>query len=122
MYQPVDPVAPLKPLLPWEGGEVQTNCWGFTAKASNLLLTLGYATYGNGVVLLYVREQIGPAPPATWRAIWTTRECAVELAEALCSDVEDYLNSLRMPWRPVEDLEMEDYLEHMTLRLSGQFH
>lgn len=119
MHQPVEVAQ--RP-LPWEGREPLYNVRGFTAKATNLHINLGYAVYEGGSVLLYALETIGGGAPTQWRLLWTTKERALDMAESLCADVEEYLDSMRMPWRPVEDLDMDDYIEHLRTRIAGTFH
>ncbi len=97
------------------------NVRGFRAKASTLELSLGYAIHSNGAIELYVLERIGAMEPTVWRNFLTTREAALDVAEGLCADVEDYLD-LVAPRRPYEDLDMDDYLKHLECALTDNFH
>lgn len=100
----------------------ETSCGGFIACVGSLKIHLGYATWADGRVLLFCHEQIGPQPPTLWRQVWTGRENAVDAAENLCADAEDYIDSIHAPMRPYEDLDMDDFLHHIHLRVTNGFH
>lgn len=95
-------------------------CFGFKASAGGLKLTLGYATFESGQVLLFCCEQIMAQPMQMWRRFWVSRESALEEAENLCADAEEYLDAVCLVRRPSEDLGMDDFLEHLKLRLSNE--
>jgi len=97
------------------------NVYGFRAKAANLELILGYALHRNGLVELYCSERIGTQSPTVWRNFMTTRTSALDAAECLCADVEEYLDQVRSPRRPSEDLDLDDFLEHLGLAINNNF-
>lgn len=95
---------------------------GFRAKVGNLMLTVGYAVYDTPAVLLFATETIGTQQPTLWRQFWTSRERAIDAAEELCGACVEYLEEFQAPFRPCEDFEYDDFVEHLRLRLSNQFH
>jgi hypothetical protein len=102
------------------GAPVHT-CYGFKAAAWNLKLSLGYNTYEDGRVLLYCFEQIAAQPLQVWRCFWTSAQGALQAAEDLCKDAEQYLNGFSTARRPTEDLGLDDYLKHIQSRLHNEF-
>ena len=91
------------------------------ASGGNLKLHLGYRAGASGPVNLFCMEQIGAAPLTMWRNFWVSREAAEEAAENLCAEADDYLDSFESPRRPHEDLDMDDYLEHLRTRVANSF-
>ena len=108
--------------FPWEAREPDFNAYGFMAVRGTVQIYLGYAVFGNAV-LLYCNERIADNQTRQWLRFWTTRESAIEQAEGMCSDVEDYLMSYgHMPARPIEDLDMDDFINHLKARLNDELH
>lgn len=105
----------------WEQQQPTHNCYGFRASGGNLKLSLGYAVYTTGQVLLYCYEKLGPQDPQLWRRFYTSKESAVDAAEELCDDVEEYLDSFCNIRRPVEDFGLDDFLMHLQTRLKNEF-
>lgn len=95
---------------------------GFRASAGYLKLNLGYFIYPHGTVLLFVQEQLQTNPPSIWRSFFTTKQSAVKVAEDLCADAQDYIDNVGVPQRPHEDLDFDDYLEHLKARLNNELH
>lgn len=93
--------------------------YGFTMTAGSLVVRLGHRLQHNGV-LLFATTQVGDAAPQMWRNFMVTRESAVEQAIALASDAEDYLLSTGGLVRPVEDLNFDDFIEHVGLTVNGE--
>lgn len=84
-------------------------------------LHLGYAVYPQGV-LLYCYEQYMQQEPQLWRRHWTSKEAALEAAESLAADAEEYFESLGIVARPVEELSFDDFLQHLEQNLNHGFH
>lgn len=106
--------------FPWEGSAPLFDCDGFRAVRGLLVLEAGYADFG-GPVLLYVIEHIGGSK-RVWRRIWTHREVAAEQAEDLVGDIEEYLETINAVQRPVEDLDLDDFIQHITERYQNGLH
>jgi hypothetical protein len=81
---------------------------------------LGYATFSEGAVLLFVYESLPQRPLTVWRTVWTTPDSLDRSAEDLLADVNEYLDMVG-PQRPSEDLDMNDFFEHLTLGASNGF-
>lgn len=113
-------LAEIEDLSGWDHKVPLTNCFGFKASAGNLKILLGYATFDGGQVLLYCYEQIGGQTPQLWRRFWTSKEAAVDAAEDLCADIDDYLDSVCNLRRPYEDLDMDDFIRHIHTRLNNE--
>lgn len=105
----------------WENQPSIHNCYGFIASGGNLKLSLGYAVYATGQVLLYCYEKIGSQSPQLWRRFYTSKESALEEAEDLCADVDEYLDSYCNIRRPAEDFSIDDFLMHLETRLKNEF-
>jgi hypothetical protein len=106
----------------WEGKVALNNTNGFSAKAGNLQIMLGYAEFEGGVYLIYAYENIGNQGPVLWRRFWSNTATVVAAAENLCGEVEEYLDGLHTPWRPTENLDMDDFIDHITHRTTHGFH
>lgn len=105
----------------WEK-EPCTDTYGFRIVGGNVTVMLGYAVFEKGV-LLYAHTQIAEQGFKPWRRHWTSRHSAVEAAEMLCSDAYDYITeTLNLTPRAVEDLDLEDFLEHLRSRIENAFH
>ena len=109
------------PAFPWERVQPKVNSFGFLASAGNIKLSFGYAQFDRGIFLLYVSESIGTQTSRIWRRVWAPAEEALEAAFDLCNDAEIYLESIGHV-RPVEDLGMADFLEHLKLRINNELH
>lgn len=106
--------------MPWESRKPQHDCGGFKLVAGLLELEAGYADFG-GPVLLYIIETIN-GTRRIWRRVWTHRTVAHEEAEGLVGDAEEYVESLQLIARPVEDLDLDDYIQHITERYQNGLH
>jgi hypothetical protein len=95
--------------------------YGFTVAAGNLVIRLGYKMQNAGV-LLFAYTQIGDAAPQPWRQFLAPPGAAVEAAMALAADAEDYAVSTGHPIRPNEDLDLDDFIEHLSLNVTGEMH
>ena len=99
-----------------------TAVFGFTASTGNLKIYLGYGISAAGGVLLYALEQIGAHPPTLWRRFWASRESAVEAAESLAAEVEEYIDCIGGVQRPTENMDLDDFVFHLTSRIKNGFH
>lgn len=104
----------------WETHKPQHDTYGFRCVAGLLEVSAGYADFG-GPVLLYVIENIS-GTKRVWRRVWTTRGSAAEQAEVLVGDIEDYLGSIAAVQRPVEDLDLDDFIQHIFERYNHGLH
>ncbi len=116
MDQAVNPTA-----FPWEGQTPHEPVYGFVLAGVVFKLHLGYAVYPQGV-LLYCYEQYMQQEPQLWRRHWTSKEAALEAAESLAGDAEEYFESLGIVARPVEELSFDDLLQHLEQNLNHAFH
>lgn len=108
--------------FPWEGQAPDHNAYGFLAVRGTVQMYLGYAVFGSAV-LLYVNEQIADTQPRQWIRFWTSRDRALEQAEQLVERVDEYLNRFKpMPLRSYEDLDSDDFLDHLKARLNNELH
>lgn len=110
-----------KGLFPWELKEPLHAAAGFTMSCGNLKLFFAYALYAEGVLLLCY-EKIGDAGATPWRRHWTSIEAAVDAAENLVGDAEEYVETLGGHTRPVEDLDVDDFIQHLHMRLNNELH
>jgi hypothetical protein len=113
-----------KPTKPWDsegsGIDPMYVCGGFKLVAGNVVISFTYVVYWEAV-LLGVHIQIGSGPPEMWRKVWAPWGNAVRTAETLVEDAEDYLmGDLKLRPRSVEDLNTDDFLEHLSLRLQSR--
>jgi hypothetical protein len=107
--------------LPWESEPPIANVFGFKSAVGPITVSLGYAMYP-GAVLLYSHLTTPPSPPQLWRYHWTSKEEALRMAESLCAESDEYLSRFNWPRREVEDLDFEDFLEHLSARLNNELH
>lgn len=95
----------------------------FTAAAGFLSVRLTYYLHQKGVLLVAV---IVPpmAPPSVWRRYWTSHVAALREAEELAADAEEYLRQMTQgaSLRTIEDLDYDDFLEHLKTNLNKEFH
>ncbi len=113
----------LSPTFPWDVDPGLQHAYGFTAVRGGMQIFLGYVTTATGPVCVYANEKIGDMALRPWLQRWVPREKAHAAAQALCQEVEDYLASFRgMVSRPVENLDMDDFIEHIRIRTQHDFH
>ena len=72
--------------------------------------------------MLFAMEQIGANQPQLWRRFWVSRESALHYAEVLCADAAQYLDMVSPKWRPAEDLDFDDFQEHLKAYLENSMH
>ncbi len=96
--------------------------YGFRISSATVQVWLGYRVYGNRVEL-FAATQVAGTPPVNWRNFTTTRQQALREAEILCDDAEAYLVvGLNQTLKPVEDLDFDDFLNHLELSLKNAMH
>lgn len=108
--------------FPWQGETPEHDAHGFRLVGGNVTVLLGYAAYRGGI-LLYSLVQIGDQQYKPWRRHWASREAAVESAESLAGDAYEYITeTLGQRPREIEDLDLDDFVEHVRLRTENAFH
>lgn len=108
--------------FPWEGQEKLAPVYGFRLVGGNVTISLTYAVVGSAVMLV-AATKIGDQETPIWRHFWSPKSSAVAAAEDLAASAEEYLfETLRLAPRPDEDLDFDDFVEHLRLRLAGEFH
>lgn len=95
---------------------------GFCQKALNLKITLGYSTNSAGGITLVAVEQRNAGVQQPWRKFQVSRENALKAAEELCADAAQYLDTVSQKWRPSEDLDFDDFQEHLRAFLDNSMH
>lgn len=107
--------------FPWETREPTHMASGFKVSGGMLTIHAAYAVYPEGVLLLaYLESPQGTIP---WRRLWAPKETAVAAAEDLAGVAEHYLvEGLGITPRPLEDLDLDDFVEHLSLRLNNALH
>jgi hypothetical protein len=118
MAEQLTPRAPNE--LPWSS-KLGTSVSGFRQAAGLVEIILGYVVVGEVVGLVAVLSLPG-APPQVWRQFWTPKAEAMNAAADLCADCMEYLAKFHLPIRPVEDLDYDDFLEHLHCRINGDLH
>lgn len=121
MTETIEVVELVPPEVPWDQKLPGVCCHGFMSKTHNLRLILGYNVYANGMYRLYAYEQIGTQPSQLWRSFLASPEAVVEAAENLCAECDDYLDTFSMMRRPDEDLNFDDFIQHIELRVTKMF-
>lgn len=107
--------------MPWESQPPLAAVNGFKAAVGQVVVTLGYAVYPHAILLFaHLTMPAGGTHP--WRYHWTSKEAAMEAAEQLAAECDEYLDAFNAPRRPVEDLDFEDFLEHLHARLNNELH
>jgi len=106
--------------LPWLSRPPQFDCDGFLSTRGLIVINAGYADYG-GPVLLYAVEHIGTTK-RLWRSFWTTRDNAAIQAEILVGDIEEYLETIPATPRTSENLNLDDFIQHITERYQNGLH
>jgi len=95
---------------------------GFSVARGGVQILLGYTISKSGPVQLYAIEKMGDLAPRIWLSRWTTRESAVRDAEDMVCVIEEYLDQINAPVRPDENLGLDDFIEHLSLRISNGLH
>ena len=85
---------------------------------------LSYLLFQEAVLLSAFVTMPGYPPGRIWRQHWTSYEGSVSAAEDLADDALEYLqDSLgHKNLRPAEDLDYDDFVEHLRARLNKEFH
>lgn len=105
-----------------EADEYVSVATGFCQQAAYLKITLGYAAKSTGPISLFAVEQHGAGPHQPWRKFQVSREAALRAAEELCADAAQYLDMVSHKWRPSEDLDFDDFQEHLKAYLENSMH
>lgn len=106
----------------WEREPPLHTAAGFLIVGGNVTVNLGYWTYPNAILLLAFTK-IGQQEPQLWRRHWTSMEAAVEAAENLAADAEEYITeTLGLMPRAVEDLDLDDFVQHVHMRINNELH
>lgn len=100
----------------------ETLCMGFRAVAGGVEITAGYQMGPSGPVRLLMMEQVVSGSPRLWRDVLTSRDSAVQAAEALCRDAHAYLSRFPFPLRPYEDFDLDDFVEHLRIKIANELH
>jgi hypothetical protein len=99
-----------------------TPCLGFRAVCGAVELTAAYEAGPAGPVRLLLIEQFSGSAPRLWRNVLVSRGAAVKAAEDLCRDAHAYLSRFPFPTRPSEDLDLDDFVEHLRIKLANELH
>lgn len=106
----------------WEKDPPLHAATGFLLVGGNVTVNLGYMLYPQGVLLLAFTK-IGGQEPTLWRRHWAPKETAVDAAESLAGDAEEYIfGTLGLAPRPIEDLDLDDFIQHLHMRLNNELH
>jgi hypothetical protein len=109
-------------LFPWETQDPDHFCSGFRIASGTFSINLAYAIYGASVLLVASLKN-GNTEPVVWKRIWVPKENAVAAANHMAADVEHYLTDLlSLVPRPTENLDLEDFVEHLGMRLNNELH
>jgi hypothetical protein len=95
---------------------------GFCQQAAYLKISLYYGVMPDSSIALFAMEQMGTGPPQLWRKFLAPRHAAVRAAQGLCADAALYLDGVSSAWRPSEDLDFDDFIEHIRLHVEGGMH
>jgi hypothetical protein len=95
--------------------------YGFTAAAGTLVIRLGHKPVKGGV-MLFATTQVADQTPQMWRQFTVGREAAVSMAATLASEAMEYLEATRGLIRPVEDLDFDDFVQHVAMSTNGELH
>lgn len=107
--------------FPWEMQTPDYSVDGFSISTPTLRITLGYAIYGQQVLVFSCLTT--PAGKMPWRRYWAHRDQALDAANNLAAEAEHYMTEvLLLSVLPSEDLTLEDFVEHMGARLDGAMH
>lgn len=106
----------------WPRGPLLGAAGGFREARGTIEVIVGYAVFADAVQIAAFLK-VGPQPPVEWLNRWTSHIEALRAAESMCGEAMDCLDSYKnVPRRPVEDLDFDDFLEHLETRLNGNFH
>lgn len=108
-------------VFPWEARQPQHFVFGFKQAVGNVEVALGYAVWPEAIKL-FAFLKFGAVEPTIWRQHWTSYGSALDAAENLTAEAEAYLETFNMPFRPAEDLDYDDYLEHLSARINKELH
>ena len=106
--------------FPWESRAAAHTAIGFRLGGPTVEVILGYSDYGKQLLLMSFIHVLNN-PLTSWRSIWVTRESAVEQADMLAGEAEAYIEDLGITVRPTENLDYDDFVEHIRLRVEGMF-
>jgi hypothetical protein len=107
--------------MPWEGREPLAWVTGFRQASGVVSISLGYAVYPEAV-LLFSTINLPNTPPQLWHQYWTSYVEAERMAESLAGEAEEYLRRFSLPMRPTEDLDYDDFIQHLHTRINNVFH
>lgn len=106
----------------WGVSEPRAVTTGFVQATFGLKVELGYCVFPGEGLKLIALECLGYGPPKLWKSFWVSRESAVLQALGLVADAQQYLDTVSMKRRPSEDLDYDDFIEHLRLYLVGGMH
>lgn len=107
--------------FPWESEVPLHQATGFVLSGGAVEIRPMYFVYTKAI-LLVATVRIGGLDPSIWRRHWTSYEGAVDAAERLVDDAFDYLTeTLGLRPRDTEDLDIDDFVRHLHLRLNNGF-
>ena len=105
---------------PGPGPDIEYTVAGFTHNVgAAATFYLGY-TVKDRVVSLWTMFSTG-GQPQVWMALDTHRDQAMERALGMVDEVKRYAARLSPIVRPGDALTIDDFLEHLRLRLEGRF-
>jgi hypothetical protein len=107
--------------MPWQDEPPIATVGGFTLASGHIAITLGYALYKEAV-LLHSHLHMPNSEPKLWRYHWTSYIEAERMAENLAAESEEYLRKFQLPIRPNEDLDFDDFIDHLHARLNNELH
>lgn len=108
--------------FPWESKPPLHTAVGFLISGGAVTVNLGYQVYP-GAIRLMAFIRIGGMEPQLWRQHWTSKMAAVEAAENLAADAEEYITeTLGLTPRQVEDLDLDDFVQHVHMRVHNELH
>lgn len=126
--QQVPEAIPSEPAYPHlnvgeDPGEILGFAGPFKGAAGFVEVHLFYWVHARGVLLAAVIHPPG-SPRVMWRRHWVSHIEAVRAAANLASEAEDYLRQITkgQPMREVEDLDWDDYVDHLMTRINKEFH
>lgn len=107
--------------FPWESEVPLHQGTGFVLSGGAVEIRPMYFIYTKAI-LLVVTVRMGALDPSIWRRHWSSYEGAVDAAEILVDDAFDYLTeTLGLRPRDTEDLDLDDFVRHLYLRLNNGF-
>lgn len=117
------PAIPLDPsMFAWQRQEPLHTCMGFILNGGTVSINCGYSIYP-GAVLLMAFVKIADTETKCWRYFWTSTEAAVSEAEKLVDDAYEYLcGALGCRPREEENLNLDDFMHHLDMRINNGFH